>query len=320
MKKLIFTGMMCTIALAPISAQTTSTFDNLPLSTDTFWNGSDLSGGFTDGDAYFPNVYDTAWSVWSSGFAYSNVLDTLTTGFTNLYGSANGTDASGNGIYAVAQNNAVVRLTGNAAGKIVSGMYITNSTYAYLSMRDGDSFAKKFGGSSGNDPDWFKLTVKGYSGGALTADSVEFYLADYRFSNNANDYIITEWKKVDLTKLGAVDSVFLHLSSSDNGQWGMNTPAFFCMDNFNYQNTAVADVAPSTISLYPNPTHDFIRCYLPTNEHGECIIRNINGQISQRKLLSPGLNTIPVHSLEAGVYMVTVETNHTVCTQRIIKQ
>jgi hypothetical protein len=34
-------------------------------------------------------------------------------------------------------------------------------------MRDGDGFGKKFGGTTGMDPDWFKLTIKGYSGGAL---------------------------------------------------------------------------------------------------------------------------------------------------------
>jgi hypothetical protein len=37
------------------------------------------------------------------------------------------------------------------------GVYVTNTTYAYNSMRDGDMFAKKFGGPTGNDPDWYKL-------------------------------------------------------------------------------------------------------------------------------------------------------------------
>lgn len=320
MKKLILTGMLCTMSISMLCAQNTSTFDNLPLSTDTFWNGSDLSGGFTDGDAYFPNVYDTAWSVWTSGFAYSNVLDTTTAGFTNLYGSASGNDASGNGIYAVSQNNATIKLTGNAAGKVVSGIYVTNSTYAHISMRDGDSFAKKFGGSSGNDPDWFKLTIKGYSGGILTSDSVEFYLADYRSSNNVNDYIVTDWQKVDLTSLGALDSVFLHLSSSDNGQWGMNTPAFFCIDNFNYQNTAVADVATQGISLYPNPVRDFVRCQLPDHESGICTIQTITGQMLQQHQLLPGLNSIPVYNLKTGIYLVTIQAGHRMITQRIVKQ
>jgi hypothetical protein len=38
----------------------------------------------------------------------------------------------------------------------VTGAYFTNTTYAALSMLSGDSFAKKFGGASGDDPDWFK--------------------------------------------------------------------------------------------------------------------------------------------------------------------
>jgi hypothetical protein len=36
------------------------------------------------------------------------------------------------------------------AGRQVEGLYITNGTYPYLSMRDGDGFAKKFGGASGD--------------------------------------------------------------------------------------------------------------------------------------------------------------------------
>ena len=55
------------------------------------------------------------------------------------------------------------------------------------------TFAKKFGGTTGNDPDFFKVTVKGYKGGVLTTDSVPFYLADFRFANNALDYIVDSW-------------------------------------------------------------------------------------------------------------------------------
>ena len=64
-------------------------------------------------------------------------------------------------------------------GKVIDGMYVTNGTYAYLSMLNGDAYAKKFGGVSGNDPDWFKLTIRKWYNGILANDSVTFYLADY---------------------------------------------------------------------------------------------------------------------------------------------
>jgi hypothetical protein len=45
-------------------------------------------------------------------------------------------------------------------------------TYAALSMRDGDGFAKQFGGASGDDPDYFLLTITGRDAlDAITAAS-----------------------------------------------------------------------------------------------------------------------------------------------------
>ena len=60
---------------------------------------------------------------------------------------------------------------------------------------------------------------------------MDFYLADYRFADNGLDYIVDDWSWVDLTSLGAVDKLQFGLSSTDNGFFGMNTPAYFAMDN-----------------------------------------------------------------------------------------
>ena len=62
---------------------------------------------------------------------------------------------------------------------IVQGAWITNTTYAALSMLNGDGFAKKFGGDSGNDADWFLLSISGTN--SAQSNRVDFYLADYRF-------------------------------------------------------------------------------------------------------------------------------------------
>ena len=96
-------------------------------------------------------------------------------------------------------------------------------------MRDGDGFAKKFGGVSGNDPDFLKLTITGFNGAAATG-SVDFFLADYRFANNAQDYIVKAWTFVDLSSLGAVTRLGFDLTSTDNGPFGMNTPGYVAID------------------------------------------------------------------------------------------
>ena len=95
--------------------------------------------------------------------------------------------------------------------------------------------AKKFGGPSGNDPDWFKLTVIGYNPAGDSVKSVAFYLADYRFSNHSLNYIVSKWTSVDLTPLGKINKLTFRLSSSDNGAWGMNTPGYVCLDNLKYE-------------------------------------------------------------------------------------
>lgn len=207
------------------------TIRNVSVPTGGYLNGSGKSveGFFESGNVQFPNMYSTAYGgYWVSGWAYSSIQNDTVAGYTDLYASyaASGNNNSSN--YAVGQAGSVLR---NINGDTVSGLYATNGTYAALSMKNGDGFAKKFGGTTGDDADYFVLTVKAWKSGTLKSDSVNFYLADYRDANNSNDYIVKDWTFVDLQSLGAVDSLLFELSSSDNGAWGMNTPAFFCVDD-----------------------------------------------------------------------------------------
>ena len=210
-----------------------SSFDGLTLSPNSHWDGSDASKGFASGDAYFVNSYNASWMYWDGGFIYSNSTDKTTAGYTNDFSAITGKDYSGDGIYAPAQKGAIIKLTGAAVNTTVTGFYLTNATYAALSMKNGDQFAKKFGGATGNDPDYFKLIATGYSGGVIGSTTVEAYLADFRNSDNSFDYILKNWKWVDLRPLGNIDSVIFSMESSDAGNFGMNTPGYFVIDEFN---------------------------------------------------------------------------------------
>lgn len=103
--------------------------------------------------------------------------------------------------------------------QVVKGFFVNNNVYAVNSMKNGDSFAKKFG-----KDDWFKLTITGYKEGAA-GNSVEFYLAQ-------DGKYVGEWTYVDLSGLGEIDAITFSMSSTDAGTWGMNTPAYFALDNF----------------------------------------------------------------------------------------
>ncbi|MFH1719547.1 MAG: DUF4465 domain-containing protein, partial [Planctomycetota bacterium] len=123
--------------------------------------------------------------------------------------------------------------------QVVGGLYVTNGNYAYYSMLNGDAFSKKFGGNSGDDPDWFMLTITGKDVDGVVSGTADFYLADYRAAESADDYIVDTWRYVDLTSLGKVKNLEFTLSSSDVGDWGMNTPASFALDTITAPYTGV---------------------------------------------------------------------------------
>ena len=166
-----------------------------------------------------------------SGWTYSNDNDTTTAGFTNQYAAYTGTDYSGTGNYGIASGGAVFDLP---AGQTPESVRITNATYSALSMLQGDSFAKQFGGVSGGDPDYFEVTFTGYTGAGAAGTqtgSATFRLADYTFTDNAQDYIVDTWELVDLTALGNAVSVGLSWDSSDVGSFGINTPTYVAIDH-----------------------------------------------------------------------------------------
>ncbi len=240
MKKISFI-LLALSSLFTASAQHRSTFDDLSLPANSYWNGSNGSGGILDGDAFFTNSYNSTYASWS-GFSYSDVKvnpDTITSGagdYNYQYSNASGSGVFGSNAYGLSytgNNDATVRLKGFAGGHQLYGMYVTNSTYTYVSMKHGDGFAKKFGGASGTDPDWFRLTISGWYQGIMISNPIQVYLADFRSADTTQHYILKSWQFVNLQQLGNVDSVFFSLSSSDTaGGFGMNTPAYFAFDNF----------------------------------------------------------------------------------------
>jgi hypothetical protein len=213
-----------------LAQRTVIDFQDIPLDPESYYNGSDGAGGFVSGGAFFNNNYDFDFGSWS-GWSCSNVTDVMHSGYLNQYSAYN--LPNGGGFlapnYGVAFNfrvfDAIIYLPPGTAPRSV---HITNTTYAALSMLYGDQFAKKFGGGDGTDPDWFMLSIYGLDDDGNVTGEVDFYLADYRFEYK---YIISQWTKVDLEPLGAATTVVFNLSSTDNGPFGMNTPAYFALDN-----------------------------------------------------------------------------------------
>ncbi|WP_428937722.1 DUF4465 domain-containing protein [Fontivita pretiosa] len=244
-------ALAAALAMALLLARGTATadvvtvdFSDKALPANSFYNGSDLAGGFTSGGAHFWNNYNTQFQSWI-GFAYSNVNNTTTPGFTNQYAAITGSGVGGAGVYAVGFDVGLPPTVTLPFPTSVSGLFVTNTTYTYLAIRDGnDGFGivRQFGddpsqpgaGNQGH-PDWYKLTIIGRDASSAITGSIEFYLADYRFADNADDYVVSDWRWVDLTGLGSsVKTLEFSVASSDVGPFGINTPTYFALDNLVY--------------------------------------------------------------------------------------
>lgn len=323
--------LLIAISITKISSQTVSTFENLALTPNSYWNGliEPLGSSFYSGNATFTNYYDTTYGgYWASGFAYSNVQDTNTSGMGNMYASIAGSGYNGSSNYIVGevdafrQVNPKIILNSIAQGKMMDGAFFTNSTYSAISMRDGDLYGKKFGGTTGNDPDWFKLTIKKWLNGSLGNDSVEFYLADFRSSNNSEDYIVKDWRWVDLKTLGNVDSLTFIMTSSDVGTFGINTPLFFCIDHFTTldQGVNISENQMNKINVYPNPTTEILNINATTIGEKEVEIYDNTGRlIIKSNFISLQLQ-INVSSLLSGIYHVKIQENAQLTKLTFIKQ
>jgi hypothetical protein len=320
--KSLYIMFFCLIASMAIS-QTVANFENLNIAEGSFDNDAGAAGAFQSGHISLPNAYDSVFDSWA-GWAISATTDITTPGYQNQYSAIAGTGANGTKTYSVTYiyGSEVMNLTGNAKGGIVEGMYITNSTYAYLSMQDGDGFAKKFGGASGNDPDFFKITIKKYLNGEPGADSVEFYLADYRFANNSLDYIVDEWTWVDLSALGNADYLEFTLSSTDVGTFGINTPTYFCVDEVTTSDmpSATKETSESDkFDFWPNPATDFLTFQWDGSKDATACLSNIYGEkILQYRLVS-GQNRIDISDLTPGVFTLQLSHGDQVQTQVFIK-
>ncbi len=338
MRKLLLFGL----AFLPQLAQgQTITFETLPLpGTDTFYVNSLhhlTDDGFNAGSIRFPYLYDTSFHSWSAGFIYSNKKDSIRSGYTNQYAAKaakghNGSDkyvvwtpgfGTTQNLYIPQNPNDTVENTNWFRG---ISMYVSNCTYAYNSMRDGDGFAKKFGGVSGNDADWFKLHIQGYKHRghlAQATGSMDFYLADFRSANNTQDYIIKDWTMVDLTPVGAVDSLAFSLSSSDTaGGFGMNTPAYFCIDDLSIAMPTTINALPaqSLAKVYPNPATD--RLFVEVNDPAikQASVFDVTGKLIATQEVTGSSLSFNTATFANGIYLLKLEGPSGNATVRFVKR
>jgi len=229
-KNLLFILSLFATTLA--FAQEPATFEDVPLGSGGIWQPPTGENEMPSGGWLFTN--SNQYGYWG-GFTASNRTDLTQTGLNAQYTAVTGGGYDGSSQYAVAYTYGVQTDVYAADGQshTVTGCYITNNLWAYQDVLEGSMGQTPFGGPSGNDPDWFKLTATGKNASGQTIGTLDFYLADYRFDNPEDDYVLDTWEWFDLSPLGEVATISFSLSSTKSNYGGMITPAYFCMDNFN---------------------------------------------------------------------------------------
>lgn len=211
-------------------------FENQKLNSEGFWMGEENGNGTEDGwggttyvctytekDLNFKTDY--THSDWGDSFMGFGISNRTATDFsaTNLtidqFNNVTGKAHSGKQ-FAVVYGQGATLFTNNVAGVNIKGFFYTNSSYLVSSVKNGDSYAKKF--ESG---DYLKVTVTADNG-----KSVDFYPADYR----SGATIISDWTWVDLSSLGKVKTLTFSFDGTDKGEWGLNTPSYVCIDDLTY--------------------------------------------------------------------------------------
>ncbi len=237
-------------------AKTTNTGDN-------FWT----SGGYSFNSYYYPmdgfNYY--------ACFVVTNCKNTDGIDYTKAYQSTASGAKNGNN-YAVfyldeyygAKNE--VNLPEAAT---VSGFWVCNNTYAMHSVTSSDTYGKVFG-----QGDYFKLTMTGYDANGEVTGTVDQMLVDCTVADNWT--YVNDWRWVDLTSLGNVKSIKFSMSSSDTGNFGINTPLYFCMDDFGgiapEKNTEYAKFVPNEATGINSVEADMFAPAVKKYENGKLVI------------------------------------------------
>jgi hypothetical protein len=114
-----------------------------------------------------------------------------------------------------------------------------------------------------------------------TADTLVYYLADYRSENEADHYYVNDWRWVDLSTLGKVVSITFRMDSSRKNSWGVTTPTYFCLDDFN-------GTAPIGAATFEEIALEAESSYYGVGVEGETVTDTWGSQVTKSQFTSGG--------------------------------
>ena len=277
MTKFYTTVLVMLAALQAHAQLATATFEDIQVDgEESFWadkSQENKSNQWTSGGYTFGSYNDTSWGT---SYIYETVVSnnkqTDGTDYNKPYQSTASGAKNGNN-YAVYywsdyyKDNYTDVVLNEAA--TVSGFWVCNTTYTAYAVKYGYNPSKIFG-----QGDYFKLTMTGYDANGEVTGTVDQMLVDCTVADNWT--YVNDWRWVDLTSLGNVKSIKFSMSSSDTGNFGINTPLYFCMDDFGgiapEKNTEYAKFVPNEATGINSVEADMFAPAVKKYENGKLVI------------------------------------------------
>lgn len=170
-----------------------------------------------------------SWAYWNGGVAVSNYTCNIADGGPSTQLSLpTGTAAHSGNNFIVAygyngggwDSRPVIDFKDGVARKL-KGLWVTNNSYFLNSLSSGDSY-----NSAATDATFIDVTFEGFDAAGLSQGKVKCRLQDGKTS-------LTDWKYVDLSSLGAVNSLKINYEFSDDqkNSYGFSAPAYVAIDD-----------------------------------------------------------------------------------------
>ena len=194
-------------------------FQNVTFSgEEKYKNDSGTAGEFIEGIVSFQNGKPEGY--WY-GFAYSQMHDVTTFDYaTNEFSAYVPDDPQGNKFmvgYIGSWDAPSIEINFSKPVKDLS-IDVANNTLAALAMKgeDPNHYAREF-----EDGDLFTLTIT-----VTSVDETE--TITFKLGDGVN--ITEKWNSIKFQSKN-ISKLEFSLESTDIGDWGMNTPSYFCIDN-----------------------------------------------------------------------------------------
>lgn len=172
---------------------------------------------------------DNSTAFWSGGVAVSNYhCDITDGGYEKQLSLPTGTEVHSGNNFIVAYgyndgnwNSCPVFDFKDGKARKVKGLWVTNTSYFLHSLGYGDKF-----NSSATDKTFIDVTFEGFDSAGISQGKVKCRIQDGKKS-------LTDWAYVDLSSLGAINSMKVNYEFSDdqNNGYGFAAPAYIAIDD-----------------------------------------------------------------------------------------